>query len=373
MIATATARRVASASLAAALAAALSCGPTYGREQLCSDRIDNDLDNAIDCADPDCQGRACAEYAQCLAGRCRPDTCADAARNGDEIDVDCGGPTCAPCADGQACAAGRDCAGGVCVGGRCAPCGRTFDCGNVLNDGVAYLVCLRGKCFAPGPVDPATGRVIEFEHSASAVYERYYTTVATVRPRTLILRFVYPVTVSGRRLTCPDLLGLSGAGTECTRSALDRNGEVNQVYRQVINLNWTTASGSQVVFNNLLGGYVAGEEYLFLAETWWGARTLGDQNESVPTGNRAGVYCLDTVRLYNQMPTLQAHFYEPCGDPKDPASQVHCPQTPPVPCCNGSTLVSYAGAGSCAPAGNCGYTETSQSCLPRGCTAGACQ
>ncbi|PKN56151.1 MAG: hypothetical protein CVU56_17515 [Deltaproteobacteria bacterium HGW-Deltaproteobacteria-14] len=53
---------------------------------------------------------------------CDPATCADAVANGDETDVDCGGPVCDPCAEGEACEVARDCAAGlVCAGGACVP------------------------------------------------------------------------------------------------------------------------------------------------------------------------------------------------------------------------------------------------------------
>lgn len=46
--------------------------------------------------------------------------CDDGMRNGDESDVDCGGPTCAACADGLGCSGGEDCSSGVCQGESCA-------------------------------------------------------------------------------------------------------------------------------------------------------------------------------------------------------------------------------------------------------------
>jgi hypothetical protein len=47
-------------------------------------------------------------------------TCDDAARNGAETDIDCGGPACAPCAAGKKCWADSDCANGDCSIGHCA-------------------------------------------------------------------------------------------------------------------------------------------------------------------------------------------------------------------------------------------------------------
>jgi hypothetical protein len=43
----------------------------------------------------------------------------DAVQNGDETDVDCGGPTCPKCAQGQVCDVNNDCASGSCAGGVC--------------------------------------------------------------------------------------------------------------------------------------------------------------------------------------------------------------------------------------------------------------
>ncbi len=46
-------------------------------------------------------------------------TCMDGAQNGDETDVDCGGPDCGQCADGQACSTESDCTSPLCVDGVC--------------------------------------------------------------------------------------------------------------------------------------------------------------------------------------------------------------------------------------------------------------
>src|SRR5688572_23304953 len=48
------------------------------------------------------------------------DTCSDGVQNGDETDVDCGGPDCSPCADGGACLVDGDCESGTCDNGTCA-------------------------------------------------------------------------------------------------------------------------------------------------------------------------------------------------------------------------------------------------------------
>ena len=51
-----------------------------------------------------------------LNGACR---CGDGTKNGAETDIDCGGGTCAKCAQGKTCSLNGDCAGGACVDGFC--------------------------------------------------------------------------------------------------------------------------------------------------------------------------------------------------------------------------------------------------------------
>jgi hypothetical protein len=46
-------------------------------------------------------------------------TCTDGIKNGGETGVDCGGPACAPCANGGGCAQNSDCQSGDCQGGAC--------------------------------------------------------------------------------------------------------------------------------------------------------------------------------------------------------------------------------------------------------------
>ena len=48
-------------------------------------------------------------------------TCTDGLENQDETDIDCGGATCGPCAEGDACDANTDCISGVCEGLICQP------------------------------------------------------------------------------------------------------------------------------------------------------------------------------------------------------------------------------------------------------------
>ncbi len=47
------------------------------------------------------------------------ETCTDGIENQDETDVDCGGSTCDPCAEGKDCSLNRDCEEGECKSGEC--------------------------------------------------------------------------------------------------------------------------------------------------------------------------------------------------------------------------------------------------------------
>jgi hypothetical protein len=47
------------------------------------------------------------------------DPCVDGMKNGSETDVDCGGPVCSKCADGDGCIVPSDCVVGVCTNNQC--------------------------------------------------------------------------------------------------------------------------------------------------------------------------------------------------------------------------------------------------------------
>ena len=106
----------------------------------------------------------------CEGGVCQIDLCRDGRRSGDESDVDCGGPECRACDEGQGCGDGGDCVEGVCGAGLCQPprcddgvrngdergvdCGADCDpicrageaCGPAGDDGCDSLNCLNGVC-----------------------------------------------------------------------------------------------------------------------------------------------------------------------------------------------------------------------------------
>jgi hypothetical protein len=115
-----------------------------------------------DCTSGACQGGACTPLAngqpcqgasQCQSGwcygmpspACQADSCGDGATDGTETDVDCGGGTCPPCANGQACAAATDCTSGACdaTAHTCA----ANQCSDHIKDGAETDVdCGGGTC-----------------------------------------------------------------------------------------------------------------------------------------------------------------------------------------------------------------------------------
>jgi cysteine-rich repeat protein len=76
--------------------------------------------------DPDneCSGTySCAGASSCQS-------CSDIAKDGAETDVDCGGPTCNKCGNGQSCLVAADCMSGSCPAGTCVS-----TCGNGVISG----------------------------------------------------------------------------------------------------------------------------------------------------------------------------------------------------------------------------------------------
>jgi hypothetical protein len=75
------------------------------------------------------------------------DHCSDGLLNGNETDIDCGGPTCGSCLDGETCVRASDCASGVCdVDLRC---------------GLAQVSALPSTAGAPVyMVDPGAGIIV---------------------------------------------------------------------------------------------------------------------------------------------------------------------------------------------------------------------
>jgi len=61
----------------------------------------------------------CTNSGVCFGHTCYAPSCADKTQNGYETDMDCGGPVCPPCVNGNSCLAGTDCQSGNCVSNQC--------------------------------------------------------------------------------------------------------------------------------------------------------------------------------------------------------------------------------------------------------------
>ncbi|MBI4703099.1 MAG: hypothetical protein HY744_18435 [Deltaproteobacteria bacterium] len=120
---------------------------------------------------------ACAGHDDCVGGywcvglNCALPKCDDKVKDGQETDVDCGGPSCPGCGLGKACSQGSDCASGACTAGKCTECTpgakdclgsvpRTCDPGGSWQTGPACQgatpFCCAGSCVG-GVVEVAAG------------------------------------------------------------------------------------------------------------------------------------------------------------------------------------------------------------------------
>ncbi len=83
----------------------------------------------------------------CVAGECVNNGCANNQRNGNETDVDCGGPDCPKCAGGKMCTANTDCESAACAEGKC----KLPTCDDGVRDGLESdvdcgVACPTKKC-----------------------------------------------------------------------------------------------------------------------------------------------------------------------------------------------------------------------------------
>lgn len=106
-----------------------------GDEDQCVDTSDHpdhcgECEKSCDGSEPVCDGGECVECSEdgqcesevCEGGECQEPSCEDGVKNGEETDVDCGGPECAGCELGQSCEENADCESEACSGGECVEC-----------------------------------------------------------------------------------------------------------------------------------------------------------------------------------------------------------------------------------------------------------
>ncbi|MBI5509046.1 MAG: fibro-slime domain-containing protein [Deltaproteobacteria bacterium] len=127
----------------------------------CSDGVQNGTETGADCggscvssdAKSCAAGGGCLLVADCQSGLlcildvCSPPACANLAldvANG-ETDVDCGGPSCPECVDGQGCDVGTDCTSRVCTSNTCRP-PSCVPADGVKNGNESGLDCGGGGC-----------------------------------------------------------------------------------------------------------------------------------------------------------------------------------------------------------------------------------
>ncbi len=60
-------------------------------------------------------------FSECTGCPDPVEPCSDGEMNGNESDIDCGGGSCQPCAEGSTCNMNIDCAQGICTDGVCGP------------------------------------------------------------------------------------------------------------------------------------------------------------------------------------------------------------------------------------------------------------
>jgi hypothetical protein len=114
------------------------------------DGLESDIDCGGECARLCDVGQVCNGYDDwCTTGLCSSSTskcvavgCSDHRMNGDETDVDCGGPSCSACMPGQGCKLAKDCTTGVCIDGKC----QQATCNDGMKNGSETGVDCGGDC-----------------------------------------------------------------------------------------------------------------------------------------------------------------------------------------------------------------------------------
>jgi hypothetical protein len=92
------------------------CGPASpgGNQPICCPENPDGTCTSYSSATCCTSGKVCQKN-QCV------DMCRDGIKDGQETDVDCGGPVCNPCQNGKNCLINRDCVSGKCQSGKCLP------------------------------------------------------------------------------------------------------------------------------------------------------------------------------------------------------------------------------------------------------------
>ncbi|CAF1117654.1 unnamed protein product [Adineta ricciae] len=134
------------------------CTSGFCQVSTCNDGVRNGDETGIDCGGSCASQKKCADYIGCFnsldcingictANLCQVPTCNDGVMNGNETDVDCGGP-CLPakqCRDGLRCSNASDCVSSVCTSGFC----QVPTCNDGVKNGDEIDIDCGGSCL-PG-------------------------------------------------------------------------------------------------------------------------------------------------------------------------------------------------------------------------------
>ncbi|MGC4122163.1 MAG: hypothetical protein QM765_47805 [Myxococcales bacterium] len=215
----------------------------------------------------------CATGKTCVSGVCTADThetnCTDA------VDSDADGMT--DCAD-------SDCAtASACAPPPPKPCSRQSICGDIVDEMVTD-VCLGGYCKAPGA---ATYRGDAITSQVGIRLVVGGTLTGSSKPQSAVVRFVDSRRPDGSTINCSQLQALGNCKDATTRSRIDDDPKVNQVFRSAYAFDFSSCVDSECVFPKF-ALIPQGQSYVLYGEAWSGARELND-----PTGTCVASYCLD--------------------------------------------------------------------------------
>jgi hypothetical protein len=171
-------------------------------------------------------------------------------------------------------------------------CASQSECGDPVADQIAY-VCTGSHCHPPGPLAPDGGVdlvTIDFE----CVYDAVLTQPGA-RPQVQLTRLILNRKVDGSALTCAEVLSRAGK-TQATRSQLDADPQINQVFRNLTALTWSGSTQGQTLFKLFYDAPKASGLLLY-GEAWYGLRDGND-----PTGDRASAACTEDVDLSSAVP-----------------------------------------------------------------------
>jgi hypothetical protein len=106
------------------------CSTLFCKPSTCVDHVKNGNETDVDCGGHSCGmcqiSQTCLEHEDCqskncLQSTCMPPDCNNKVIDGVETDVDCGGVLCVPCHTGKSCRDDLDCSSNVCLNSICAP------------------------------------------------------------------------------------------------------------------------------------------------------------------------------------------------------------------------------------------------------------